>query len=175
MHLNLACPLCCGIKSPTERYPGPLTNLDTFLALGILPLQMDVEVLDQLCSHHHTDNVWYDVLEPKTLKSILRFDEVEAIVDMVNFLVKHHFIAITCRFVQPRHLPLRIYIIPYDLPNVQGRLRLREEAILATARQYMGVVLPQILSNPPLWEGNLDNLHDQTGHPLFESSVCCLS
>lgn len=168
---NLACPLCCSITLPTERYPGPLTDLDSFLALGILPLQVNVEVLDNFCSHHHNDSVWYDVSEPKTLRSILRFDEVEAIVDMVNFLVKNHFIAITCRFVQPEYLPLRVYIIPYDLPNVKGQLRLREETVLASARQYMGVVLPHILSDPLLWAGNLDSLDDPRRHPLFEGSV----
>jgi len=41
-------------------------------------------------------------------------------------------------------MALRIYFIPYDLPNVQGKLRVRKENVLNPAKRYMRNLVPRI-------------------------------
>lgn len=169
--MHSSCLLCCGLQSSAARQSEPLANLDRFLALGILSFQIDSEAANHLCSHHHEDCIWHNVPAPSLLRSILRLDEVAAVADMVDFLVKNQFVAITGRLVQSRVLLFRVYIIPYDLPNVQGRLRLREDFVLTTARQYMRVVLSRVLCSSMLWDGNLDGVHEYRRHSLIEVVV----
>ncbi|PPQ63287.1 hypothetical protein CVT24_006812 [Panaeolus cyanescens] len=51
-------------------------------------------------------------------------------------------------------MTVRIYIIPYDLSNVQGRLRTRKEAIVSPARKYLQRLLTKISQNIESWNGN---------------------
>ncbi|KAG6817776.1 hypothetical protein H0H87_003184 [Tephrocybe sp. NHM501043] len=46
---------------------------------------------------------------------------------------------------------LRIYIIPYDLANVQGQLRIRKKDILSPARRYLRRLLPLIIQDRETW------------------------
>lgn len=50
---------------------------------------------------------------------------------------------------------LRVYLVPFDLANVQGRLRTRDEAtILVPARKCLKSLLQQLVTDVALWEGN---------------------
>lgn len=71
------------------------------------------------------------------------------------FLLDNEFIATQCairRDTSGISLALRIYLIPYDLPGVQGRLRLRESKILVPARRYMRRLLSRISKSQDDWE-----------------------
>jgi hypothetical protein len=48
---------------------------------------------------------------------------------------------------------LRIYLIPYDLPNVQGKLRVRKSSILNPAKRYMRTLLSRIIQDYDGWRG----------------------
>lgn len=74
----------------------------------------------------------------------------------LDFLITHLFISCTCRLNRLGNvLNVRVYLIPHDLANVQGRLRIRDEAtILAPARRYLKVLLQRIVQDDTLWEGD---------------------
>ncbi|KAF8205525.1 P-loop containing nucleoside triphosphate hydrolase protein [Mycena galopus ATCC 62051] len=50
-------------------------------------------------------------------------------------------------------LLIRTYLIPYDLPGVQGRLRVRRDEIVAPARRCLAGLLPKISRDPECWAG----------------------
>jgi len=74
----------------------------------------------------------------------------------LDFLITHLFISCTCRLNRLGNvLHVRIYLIPYDLANVQGKLRIRDEAaILSPARRYLKVLLQRIIQDDTSWEGD---------------------
>jgi hypothetical protein len=82
--------------------------------------------------------------------------EDDSLLRELDFLIKHLFIYCTCRLSRLKNvLFIRVYIIPHDLSNVQGSLRVRDEAtILAPARRYLKVLLQRIVQDDTLWEGD---------------------
>ncbi|KAG6864745.1 hypothetical protein C0991_007420 [Blastosporella zonata] len=46
---------------------------------------------------------------------------------------------------------LRIYLIPYDLPNVQGKLRIRKKDILGPARRSLRRLFPLVVQDQESW------------------------
>ncbi|KAG5341489.1 hypothetical protein C0989_010062 [Termitomyces sp. Mn162] len=51
---------------------------------------------------------------------------------------------------------LRLYIIPHDLANVKGQLRLRKKEILGPARRSLGRILPRLIQDQTSWlEGTI--------------------
>ncbi|PFH51695.1 hypothetical protein AMATHDRAFT_142017 [Amanita thiersii Skay4041] len=73
----------------------------------------------------------------------------------LDFLIKHQFVSATYRFDGQQTIVVRIYIIPYDLPNVQGRLRVRRETVLSPARRCMSPLLSRVRRCSKEWEGHL--------------------
>ncbi|KAI0306693.1 P-loop containing nucleoside triphosphate hydrolase protein [Multifurca ochricompacta] len=61
---------------------------------------------------------------------------LETLYRHLDFLIEHKFFAVQCKIGDSgAALILRVYIIPYDLPGVQGKLRVRDEAsVLKPAR-----------------------------------------
>ncbi|GBE90165.1 hypothetical protein SCP_1900140 [Sparassis crispa] len=49
-------------------------------------------------------------------------------------------------------LYIRIYLIPYDLENVKGKLRMRDEAVLVQARRYMRSLLSELVIDDHNWD-----------------------
>ena len=77
-----------------------------------------------------------------------------ALLEGLSFLVTHEFARVTSNFLSLHNLLLlRVYIVPYDLPGVQGRLMNRQEYILARYRRYMKDMLPRIVSDDDYWKG----------------------
>ncbi|TCD68451.1 hypothetical protein EIP91_010737 [Steccherinum ochraceum] len=73
------------------------------------------------------------------------------------FLIDHEFVAVQCalrRSFAQAMLIIRVYLVPYDLPGVKGRLRRREEKIFVSARKYMRVLLPRISVHSRDWDGH---------------------
>jgi len=72
----------------------------------------------------------------------------------LSFLVAHDFARITSSFLSLRTiLLLRVYLIPYDLPGVQGRLMNRQEHTLVRYRRSLKDILPRISNDNDYWRG----------------------
>jgi hypothetical protein len=95
--------------------------------------------------------------------------ENETLCRHLDFLVEHKFIIIQCKIGDSgTELILRVHIIPYDLPGVQGKLRVRNETSdLKPARLCLRNVLPRIVQEKSLWDA-----HDLG--PSSSSSRCFL-
>ncbi|KZV71605.1 hypothetical protein PENSPDRAFT_605479 [Peniophora sp. CONT] len=75
----------------------------------------------------------------------------------LKYLDKYDFLRVQCRLgLSGESLYLRVFLVPFDLPNVQGRLqtRRRDPAILKDACRYLKVVLPQLLQGRSEWDAN---------------------
>lgn len=108
-----------------------------------------------VCLHAHAEDGWHIFLD-------LDLDYIDSGSDLIKslrFLVEQHFVAATYRLAHEKsgiQLLIRIYLIPYDLPGVNGRLthnvRKREQGqVLGLARQYMSKLLPQIIQDEESW------------------------
>ena len=154
-----ACSACC----PSCRDgPQKLTNNSPALALrnlfpiGVLKINVVVEdqtIFTALCGHSHAEDNWH-AFNGSALLSHLTNLEDDGFCRELDFLIKHDFIFATCRLNRKQTLIVRVYLIPYDLPNVQGRLRLRREAILSVARRYLSTLLPRIRCCQEDWNGD---------------------
>ena len=82
----------------------------------------------------------------------------------LDFLAKHSFIAATCRLdAVATTLFVRIYLIPWDLPGVHGKLRVRDEvSVVAPARRHLRSLLTEIVQDDDAW----DALSSPHGPPL---------
>ncbi|KAL4067811.1 P-loop containing nucleoside triphosphate hydrolase protein [Scleroderma citrinum] len=75
------------------------------------------------------------------------------------FLSENLFLHTTCRLdSRGQVLFIRVYMIPVDLPNVQGRLHCRSEAIMKEGRRYLHSILPLVSQNPLLWNAECHGL-----------------
>lgn len=108
-----------------------------------------------VCLHAHAEDGWHVFLD-------LDLDYTDSESDLfksLRFLVEQRFVAATYRLAHEQSgtpLLIRIYLIPYDLPGVNGRLtynvRKREQwQVLGLARQYMSKLLPQIIQDEESW------------------------
>ncbi|KAH9079288.1 SNF2 family N-terminal domain-containing protein [Lactarius deliciosus] len=87
---------------------------------------------------------------------ILTDSEDETLCRHLSFLVEHTFLYVQCKIGDSgKVLVLRAYIIPYDLPGAQGKLRVRDEAsVLKPARLCLRNVVPRILQDEHLWDAH---------------------
>jgi hypothetical protein len=105
------------------------------------------------------------------LRSHLTNVEDSRLCDELDYLAMHKYIAASHRLhVLGRRLYVRIYVIPFDLPNVDGRLLVRVESISRNARSYLRRLLPRIDKNLENWEGHWD-IHPGR-EPPFEQFLC---
>jgi hypothetical protein len=157
------CTLCCAscasesgpilIPESDDVGPFPVRNL---LPAGTLSLPISQTELVNVCDHSHSADGWHMFLGEALLPH-LTDREIETLCRHLDFLVKHQFLFVQCRIGESgTSLILRVYIIPFDLPNVQGRLRVRDEASVSKpARHCMRNVMPRIIQDKSLW-----NAHD---------------
>ncbi|KAH9180424.1 P-loop containing nucleoside triphosphate hydrolase protein [Lactarius sanguifluus] len=96
---------------------------------------------------------WHPFLG-EALLPYLTDSEDETLCRHLSFLVEHMFLYIQCKIGDSgKVLVLRAYIIPYDLPGAQGKLRVRDEAsVLKPARLCLRNVVPRILQDEHLWD-----------------------
>lgn len=81
--------------------------------------------------------------------------EDDRLLRSVDFLIFHNFIAATCQISSDRKLYIRVYLIPFDLPNVEGRLRRRDEVtVLKPARNYLRTLLFRLTRDLASWNGD---------------------
>jgi len=137
------------------------------LAAGTLVVNLDFDVQEVICNHTHAEDGWHP-FEHSVLKDHLAVDDANVCRE-IEFLVQHRFIAVTyCLGPLPRVF-LRIYIIPFDLANVQGKLRVRKEITLNPARRYLRTLLPKISQNSVNWNG--DGLLDHSSTLIPSTKV----
>ena len=133
-----------------EASPYALTN---FLPAGTLILDVPPGTLS--CSMSHVEG-WHQW----PLGSAITRDAPGSdapFLRVVEFLVFHEFIATTSRIGDDGKLYLRVYLIPFDLRGVEGRLRRRDETtILAPARKWMRVLFYQLDRGRTCWNGGSD-------------------
>lgn len=143
------------MPTSSSHNPFALANL---LPAGTLHLSLSPN--DYVCDHSHLEDGWHALRTDLVLQNLTSTDD-DPLLREVAFLVKHAFIYCTCRLGQNGNtLTIRVYLIPYDLSNVQGRLRVRDEStVLAPARRYLKVLLQRLAQDSSLWEGAEVNPH----------------
>jgi hypothetical protein len=154
------CPSCCPRCSYIPVSPPAPTSLPgtdspyalvNFLPAGTVQIPISPH---HSCNNEHAGDGWHSFNKESLLPHVISSED-ESFVQQLDFLVKHKFVSATCRLNGARNsLFLRIYIIPYDLANVHGALRVRDKAkVVAPARQFMKALLPRILQGRLQWEG----------------------
>ena len=133
-----------------ERDPFELSNL---LPAGVLALTLSG--LDQDLPHAVSGEMWH-TFDQETDRALRPFCSPQdtSVLNSLSFLVEHEFSRVTSKFSSLHALLfLRIYLIPYDLPGVQGRLMNRQEHILSHYRRSMKDILPKIINEGEYWRG----------------------
>ncbi len=143
--------------------------LQNLLPLGTTSFNIPVEVDHQICEHSHAEDGWH------VFQAHLVLPRLSDSVDIARcqglaFLCKERFVSATYRSNPYGLMDVRIYLIPYDLPNAHGKLRLRKEGILGPGRRYMRSLLPTVSQSINRWLGE-----KVTGHELPTAQVCVYS
>lgn len=172
-----SCPSCCAsCLSGTVSRPGAVSSVENPYALAnLLPagtIQICVAT-HEICSHAHAEDGWH-FFEGRSLLDHLTSSEDDSFVQQLIFLVENRFISATCQLTPSRKtLHVRIYIIPYDLANVQGKLRVRDEVkVVAPARRYLKVLLPRIIQDVRQWEG-IESEGSMSGRRFLPQDIVC--
>ncbi|KAH9928097.1 uncharacterized protein B0H18DRAFT_954095 [Fomitopsis serialis] len=156
---SLCCTKCSGnasassSKSHTAALQNRYEALCDFLPAGTIaiPLQSD----EVGCSHTHAADGWHSLPSAAALEPVLVPDDAPLLrLRQIDFLVRHHFVAATCKLYRAsNHLYVRIYLIPWDLPNVHGKLRVRDEgSIVAPARRHLHSLFAEIVQDDDAWD-----------------------
>ena len=150
------CPSCCAgcfvaeiPSEPSNESPYSLVNL---LAVGSVFIKLGIEPQHLICDHIHAQDGWHYFNAHSVIPHLSDSEDI-SFCRQIEFLVKHRFIMATYRATHDAAMALRIYLIPYDLSNVQGKLRVRGENVLAPAKRYLRQLLPKIINNKDIWDG----------------------
>ena len=154
--MSIWCPSCCGScfvaeisSEPSDGSPYSLGNL---LSVGSVFVKLGIEPQHLICDHRHAQDGWHYFSAHSVIPYLSDSEDI-SFCRQIEFLVKHRFIMATYRATYDAAMALRIYLIPYDLPNVQGKLRVRGESVLAPAKRYLRQLLPRIINNEEIWNG----------------------
>ena len=172
---KMSCISCCAAcvdGSPTKVDVKPCFALSNMLPAGTV--EIDVPT-DELCSHIHAEDGWHTFLSA-SLRPHLVNTEDSQFCDELGYLIQHTFISASYRLNTSRKsISIRIYIIPFDLPNVDGKLLHRPESVLKPARQYLCRLFQMIDKSPEKWEGRSERNARQTvnSHPFISTEPVC--
>lgn len=132
-----------------DVFTGPWA-LHHFMPAGTLIQALTTASPDRCCKHDgwHSLRGHFDTtlagLDPSLIRSI-------------GFLVKYEFIAVTARIATIHNIAviiLRVYIIPFDLSGVEGRLQRRNQArVLQPGRRHTRTLLRTISKDRDAWDG----------------------
>ena len=162
------CSSCCldclqttpGTKPPSTDTPYALHNL---LQAGTITLYVSPDVRNVICDHNHAEDEWHTFDATPVIPLLNDSRTIEFCREM-GFLMQQHFLSITYRCLDNQKLILRVYLIPYDLGNVQGKLRVRKDNILNPAKRYLRNLLPRISQDFGRWR---DGLSMESGKELI--------
>ena len=162
MH-STGCSLCCAqcrgnmaachSKTGKNEPENPYQNIYNFLPAGTVSIPLQSR--DVPCSHLHAADGWHCLPSAATLEPMLAPNDTPLLrLRQLDFLAKHSFIAATCKLhTVAATLIVRIYLIPWDLSGVHGRLRVRNEAsIVAPARRHLRSLLTEIVQDDDAWD-----------------------
>jgi hypothetical protein len=122
---------------------------------------------DSFCAHVHSADGWH-VFSGDTLLPHMANDEDSRLCDELDYLTQHEFIFASYTFSSTREtIYVRIYIIPFDLPNVDGRLLNRPEDVLKPARRHLWHLLPMIDKNQEKWEARVSDSSRVNSEPFL--------
>jgi hypothetical protein len=162
---------CCSSCFGSPDLPGPD---DPFALTNLLPagvIQVGIPRPHDLCSHFHAEGVWHYFQADAVLSQLENYQPDYSVVQRLSFLIKHSFVVATCRLTNLSSvLCIRIYVVPYDLAGVQGKLRIRDHATLLKARPLLRSLLQQTLQDPRLWEGH-DSPPNKTSRPVLFNEI----
>ena len=150
------CPSCCAgcfvAEIPSEPSKGTPYSLGNLLSVGSVSVNLGIEPQHLICDHTHAQDGWHSFNVHSIIPHLSDAEDV-SFCRQIEFLVKHQFILATYRATHDAKMALRIYLIPCDLSNVQGKLRVRGNNILAPAKRYLRQLLPKIISSEEIWNG----------------------
>ena len=161
-HMFAGCPSCCLDCGPNTLISTP-SNDSAFALANLLPagtLHLSLILNNYICDHSHLEDGWHALRTDLVLQNLMS-EEDDSLIREMAFLIKHAFISCSCRLSHNGNsLTIRVYLIPYDLSNVQGRLRVRDEStVLAPSRRYLKALLQRLAQDSDLWEGAEVNPH----------------
>ncbi|CAA7270930.1 unnamed protein product [Cyclocybe aegerita] len=149
------CPSCCPncfistLSSHRSSSPYALHNL---LPVGTVIIDIPVASQHDICEHAHVEDGWHEFQAQQVVPQLSNAEDV-AFCRGLEFLIKQRFISCTCRCTPDNRMALRVYLIPYDLANVQGKLRIRKDNILSPAKRYLRALVPKISQDIGRWNG----------------------
>ncbi|KAF9556010.1 hypothetical protein CPC08DRAFT_711560 [Agrocybe pediades] len=153
-----SCTSCCpGCRLERPSFAGTSSpfSLINLLPFGTLHLLVSANTQHLLCEHMHAEDGWHLFQEANLVPHLARSEDI-TFCQQLGFLVMHRFISATYMAGENEQMIVRIYLIPYDLANVRGELRIRKPNILVPAKKYMRDLLPRISQNTGLWNGQRD-------------------
>ncbi|KAF9532907.1 SNF2 family N-terminal domain-containing protein [Crepidotus variabilis] len=158
--MSSTCSSCCRECSLATASSQPSSSTDPYalsnlLQAGTVTLHVSNDVKDIVCNHSHVDDGWHGLDVQALIPHLLDSNDV-AFCQELDFLMKQRFLAITYSSKEGNQIILRIYFIPYDLPNVQGKLRVRKDNILNPAKRYLRNLMPKISPSCDVWAGSLN-------------------
>ncbi|KAH8099642.1 hypothetical protein BXZ70DRAFT_942710 [Cristinia sonorae] len=120
-----------------------------FLAAGTLSLPLKP---GSLRSHKNDTAALPQYAE---LRGCIETEDFVELLDSLYYLINKEFVA-TQTYLRSTAtsttLVWRVYLIPYDLPGVHGRLRRRDKKVLDDARSALRTVLPHVARNSHEWD-----------------------
>ncbi|KAJ7481065.1 SNF2 family N-terminal domain-containing protein [Mycena galericulata] len=138
-----------GLRSPF--------SIRNFLAYGTLAVSLRPDTLEQLHYELHAEDNpvaedGWNNFDADVLRKFLESEKDDRLLREIEFLIGHRFIfASYLPWESSNSITLRIYMIPYDLPGVQGKLRVRKKNIVGTARRYLAALLPTLSRDAEFW------------------------
>ncbi|KAJ3999691.1 hypothetical protein F5050DRAFT_1564564 [Lentinula boryana] len=172
------CPSCC--NSCSSRPPLPSSSstespyrLSNLLHAGHVEIGLTSE--NAVCSHVHAEDGWHHLSEIILDRTVKTADKDLLIA--LQFLIYNWYIVATFRLDNSRsnlpRLVVRIYLIPYDLPGVNGRLsyhtrKLENPQVLGIARRYMSYLLPLIRQDQQSWSFGTASLSSESLSMIYD-------
>lgn len=151
----------------SSSFPDPWA-LTHFLQAGIISLNV-TSSLPLPCDHRHADDGWH-TFYPKSALGYLHNSQDDSLCRSLEYLHTNNYVRMTVLHPhQGGTLLVRVYIIPFDLSNVQGCLRVRKDTV--TAKQHLRQALRYVMSGVTLWDGDLEGMYYARNF-LPDETVC---
>lgn len=134
-------------------------SISNFLAYGTLAVCVRPDTLQQLhqelpAGDQSVAEDGWNVFAAHLLLKFLKNPEDDPFIREIEFLIRQKFIfASYLPWEETDAITIRIYLIPYDLPGVQGRLRVRNLNVVRPAQRYLSGLLPKVSRSAECWEG----------------------
>ncbi|KIK31000.1 hypothetical protein PISMIDRAFT_85861 [Pisolithus microcarpus 441] len=159
------CPLCYSDHTKTERAADADDDFDSLaledlFAAGTIAVTVHSEGVSCGAADYNSWRLLTVAREPSKRPQ-------DPLLRGIGFLADNLFLRATCKLDRSGQvLLIRVYLIPHDLPSVQGRLRCRSAAVIKEGRRYLHSTLSLISRNPRLWKAEEPILSCDSNHFL---------